>query len=171
MPLFKPRGMLLEFLELKSEPLLASEPGRKGYLQRCLCEAIEGLHALEYGEAQPIFTPRKTNDQGLTPYSAKKFRMIAVGFVDLLQNKGKSAGKAQVSVAKVYNVSKETIKDWQQDPGKTSDPWMQNFRKKIAVSTHWSHQRVREELSKAAKNYIVANTKKKEKKTAVKKTQ
>jgi len=155
--------MLLKFIENQLKP-----PAAQQYLQGCLREALEGLHALGYGEAMPIFTPRKTNDHGATPYSALKFRMKAVGFVDLLCKKGYKAGIAQAKVAGAYGVSGETIKDWQQDPGKIGDSWMQNFRKKIANSTDWSHRRVRDELTDAAKKYIVANKKKKENKTSAK---
>jgi hypothetical protein len=161
----KPRGVLLKFLE---DPQLASKTFPQRYFQSCLREALEGLHALDYGEAQPIFTPKKTSEHGVTPYLAKKFQMKAVGFVDLLQKKGYKAGKAQARVAGFYGVSVETIKGWQQDPGKISDSWMQEFKKEIADSADWSHKRVREELSEAAKKYVVANKKKKEKKTPAK---
>jgi hypothetical protein len=159
----KPRGMVLEFLEnlSKSELPLPSEAHRQMYLRHCLREALEGLHALGYGEATPIFTPRKTSGHGVTPYSALKYRMKAVGFVDLYHNKGYLVGKAKATVAHAYGVSVETIKDWEQDPGKNPDPWMQRFRKEIADSTDWSHTRIREALSEAAKRYVVANKKKK----------
>jgi hypothetical protein len=133
--------------------------GRKVWLRA----AVEGLHALRFGEVMPMFAPSKTSDHGVTPYSALKYRMKAVGFVDLLHNKGYLVGKAKTTVADAYGVSDQTIKDWQQDEdlGKTCDPWMQNFRQEIADSTHWSHALIREALSEAAKKYVVANKKKK----------
>jgi hypothetical protein len=60
-------------------------------------------------------------------------------------------------------VGRATIKSWQKDLGKTPDPWMQQFKTKIADSTDWDDQRVLEELSEAAKKYKVANKKKKRK--------
>jgi hypothetical protein len=159
----KPRGMLLEFLEnlSKSEAPLPSGAYRQMYLRRCLREALEGLHALRYGEAMPIFAPRKTKGHGVTPYSALKYRMKALGFVDLFRNKGFLVGRAKEWVAAAYGVSVETIKDWGQDPGKNPDPWMQRFRKEIAGSTDWDENRIREALSQAAKQYALANKKKK----------
>jgi hypothetical protein len=166
----RPRGMLREFLEYQLK-LRREPPPASAYLERCLHQALEGLHALGHGEATPIFTPKKTKDHGVTPYSAKKFRMKAVGFVDLLYNKGRSKTKAKATVAKAYGVSGDTIKDWQQDEdlGKTSDPWMQHFRQEIAHSTHLSHARIREALSEAAEQYVIANKKKKAKTAPVKK--
>jgi hypothetical protein len=167
----RPRGMLLEFLEdhLKRAPPLPSEANRQKYLLRCLREAQEGLHALDYGEVHPILAPKKTNDKGATPYSAKKFRMIALGFVDLLRKKGYKAGKARAKVGIAYGVGRSTIKDWRKKLGKTGDFWMQQFRKEIADSTDWDDLRVLEELSEAAKKYLIANEKKKREKKPKKK--
>jgi hypothetical protein len=163
----KPRGVLLKFLE---DPQLASKTFPQHYFQSCLREALEGLHALEYGEAQPIFTPRETKSKGATPYSAMKSRMIALGLVDLLRTKGYKAGKARAKVAIAYGVGRATIKGWRKGLDKSGDPWMQNFRKAIAGSTDWDDQRVTEELLEAAKNYVIANKKKKQEKKQ-KKTQ
>jgi hypothetical protein len=156
----KPITRLRKFLEGQLALIEKSESPRMMGLKACLKAAVEGLHALKYGEVMPMFAPSKTSDHGVTPYSALKYRMIAVGFVDLLQKKGNLAGKAKHKVADAYGVSVETIKDWQQDPGKTADPWMQKFRKDIADSTD-SHAQIREALYEAAKKYIVANKKKK----------
>jgi hypothetical protein len=156
----KPRVILLKLLE--NQLKLNSPPPTSAYFQYCLRQALEGLHALDYGEAQPIFAPRETKSKGATPYSAKKYRMIALGFVELLCAKGYKAGKAKAKVAKAYNVGRATIKSWQKDPGKSSDPWIQSFRKEIADSTDWDDHRVSEKLSEAAKQYGIANKKKKQ---------
>jgi hypothetical protein len=88
-------------------------------------EAIEGLYALEFGEALPIFKPSKTKAKGATPYCAKKYRMKAVGFVNLLCTKGYKAGKARAKVAAVYGVERATVKGWQFGLGKINHSWMQ----------------------------------------------
>src|SRR5262249_16787673 len=135
------------------------------YRQKCLRDALEGLHALSYGEVQPIFAPRKTDDQGVTPYSVRKFRIIAVGFVDLLCKKGMKSGKARAKVAAAYCLGRADIKSWEHDKdiGKTQDPWMKSFKQKIANSTEWDEVQLNQELAQAGASFLKANKKKKSK--------
>src|SRR6266536_527397 len=56
-----------------------------------LISALEGLKALDYGEVQDIFGPRKTTAKGYgtKPYTLRKLRMRALGIADLLIAKQK----------------------------------------------------------------------------------
>jgi hypothetical protein len=137
--------------------------GESEALRLLLLEAVEGLVALSYGETQPIFERIKTKDKGRKPYTAKKLRMTALGFVDLLRAKGYTAWKAYITVARAYGVSDDAIKSWQKQKnlGKTSDPWLQSIRDKIGKNKDaWDEDRVRLELKRARHVYRLAKGKK-----------
>lgn len=120
----------------------------------------EALEALEYGEIQSIFRPAKTKDHGLTPFTAKKCRMMAVGFCDLLRAQGYKKTKALSIVRQAYgNVRTGTIEDWEKKLSKI--PWFQAVRMDIANST-WSEDELKIRLKEAGSFYVKhANKKKK----------
>jgi hypothetical protein len=121
-------------------------------------DAIEGLHALGYGQALPIFQPQHTKAKGAFPYLAQKYRMKAVGFVDLLCAKGYKAGKARAKVSAIFGVGRPTLKDWQFGlAAKVKDPWMKQFREAIAKSEHWNESELLDQLQEAAARYKAAN--------------
>ncbi len=118
--------------------------------------------ALDYGEAQSIFAPSKTKAKGLKPYPAKKSRITALGFVDLLRANGYQAGAAIAKVAAAYGVSRASIKQWQKELKKINDPFLQLIRKKVATSQVNDVSDLIGRLQEAAKEYQAANKKKKD---------
>jgi hypothetical protein len=158
------RKRLRQFLENKLISIENNETSPEiEALRMLLREAVEGLVALSYGETQPIFERIKTKDKGSKPYTAKKLRMTALGFVDLLRAKGYTASKAYFAVARAYKVSEDAIKSWQKQKnlGKTSDPWLQSIRDKIGKNKDaWDEDRVWLELERARFVYKLAKKKK-----------
>jgi len=137
------------------------------FLERMLKQAIEGLVALEHGEVQPILAPVKTNDHGVTPFSAKKYRMMAAGFCDLLRKKGYQGKNAESKVSLAYGgVSDSTLDSWK---NLSKDPSLKSFREEIAKSEHWDEHQLMTKLKEAGNFYThYANKKKKEVKEAKK---
>jgi hypothetical protein len=88
---------------------------------RLLQVAIEGLVALNYGEAHAIYRPsdRKGSHDGTRPYTIRKLKMQALGFADLLiANNYKPAIHI---VATAYGETTDTFTNWRKDKrlGKT----------------------------------------------------
>jgi hypothetical protein len=150
------RARLRHLLEVQLA-LLAKSGAIDATAQKALLgQAHEGLLALEYGEAQPIFAPRpKGNSKdGTRPYTLKKLRMQAIGFGDLLiAKKYKGKEPAIRTVAEAYGRKVETYKAWRKKDGKTRDQLMQSYRKEIAqLDLDMEEALVR--LTQAGESYI-----------------
>jgi hypothetical protein len=121
---------------------------------RLLRVAIEGLVALNYGEAQPIYKPsdRKGSHDGTRPYTIRKLKMQALGFVDLLiANDYKPAIH---TVATAYGETADALIGWRKDKrlGKTPDPLMKSFREKTA-NLAWDETHILQMLKGAGNEY------------------
>ena len=128
MPIFvpTPRKRFRKFLEQQLK--LAEENGAPE--AALLRAAIEGLVALNYGEARGMFAPsdKKRAHAGSRPYTIRKLKMQALGFGDLLiANKYKPAVK---TVADAYGETAENMATWRKDKqlAKTTDPLMKSFK-------------------------------------------
>ncbi|MGP0084865.1 MAG: hypothetical protein ACLP0B_14720 [Steroidobacteraceae bacterium] len=121
-----------------------------------LQEAIEGLMALEYGEALSIFTPgdRRGSHDGTRPYTLRKLKMQALGFADLLiANKYK---KAIHTVAAAFGEEEDTFIGWRKSKrlAKTADSLMKSFRERVA-KLNWNETEILNQLKQAGKDYRV----------------
>jgi hypothetical protein len=115
-----------------------------------LADAIEGLYALDNGEAQIIFTPRKTTAHGATPFTAEKYKVMAWAFYRLLRAKGYTSPKAYSMVCSAYGGVKDyTIKDWKKKHGHGF--LLKSAMNIIAKCSDWSEDEVKVELNKAGK--------------------
>lgn len=73
-------------------------------------QIIEALEALDYGETLPILRKALTSKRtGLTEYRAKLF---AVAFIEYQHTKGIKKHVSTETVATLYAVSKDAVKDW-----------------------------------------------------------
>jgi hypothetical protein len=154
-----PRTRLRKYLEGQLKLMEKSEFSQRPLLQ----EVIEGLVALDYGESQPMFTcgekklapdNSKWND-GLKPYTLRKLRMEALGFIDLLKmHKYKGDEPSIRTVAEAYGEHAASVKGWRKKDGKTSDALMQSYRKQIA-SMPWSQEKVLDRLKQVGGQYGV----------------
>jgi hypothetical protein len=121
---------------------------------RLLRQAIEGLVALNYGEAQAIYTPsdRKGSHDGSRPYTIKKLKMQALGLVDLLIDNGYKP--AIHTVATAYGETDDAITGWRKHKGlgKTTDPLMKSFREKTA-NLAWDETHILEMLKGEGNRY------------------
>jgi hypothetical protein len=118
------RPALRYFLE---EQRKSSEKSGDKTRQFLLMDAIEALKYLDHGEVLAIFTPVKTSAKGAKPYTAKKLRVAAHAFVDLLCAKGYTKGKALGAVAGAYFRTIDGLKKWP----KTGSSEVQSIAKKI----------------------------------------
>jgi hypothetical protein len=147
-----PRKRLRTFLE----QYLAKESGSS---QAPLLRAVmEGLVALNYGEAQPVFKPgaRKNSHDGALPYTIRKLKMRALGFADLL--KANNFKPAISTVAEAYGLSTEAYGAWRKSKrlAKTTDPLMKSFRAEIA-KLEWNEAEILEKLKSAGADYRAQN--------------
>jgi hypothetical protein len=124
---------------------------------RLLREAEEGLRALDYGEVQSLFAPRSkaAHKDGTKPFTLRKLRMQALGFLDLLikmKYSGKS-GAAVRTVAEAFGYKAAAFRKLQQRKKKNSDPVMNSFRQHTA-SLNLSVDKILDELKKTGSQYI-----------------
>jgi hypothetical protein len=116
--------------------------------------AIEGLIALNYGEARGMFEPsgKKGSHDGTRPYTIRKLKMQALGFGDLLI--AKKYTPAIKTVADAYGETAENIAAWRKDKrlAKTTDPLMKSFREGIA-KLEWDEAQILERLKRAGATY------------------
>jgi hypothetical protein len=128
---------------------------RKGTVrEKPLREAVEGLEALMYGEVQDIFAPKKkTTHDGTKPYTLRKLRMRALGFIDLLIAKKHKAVIRKV--AEAFGENADTVRGWRKSKvlGKTRDLLMQSFRKEISKKMDCDEQRILVKLDKTGAEY------------------
>jgi len=132
------------------------------FSQRPLLQmALEGLTALDYGESQPMFAcvKKKTSADGFVwydggkPYTLRKLRMEACGFIDLLiAHKYKGEDPPIRTVAEAYGEYADTVRGWRKKDGKTSDALMQSYRKHIA-SMPWNEEKVLDRLTQVGGQY------------------
>jgi|ERR1700730_763357 hypothetical protein len=151
-----PRVRFLHYLrqQLKS---LGKLPG-DSVIRALLTQAAEGLVALDYGEAQPIYAPGSTSGakDGTKPYTLRKLRMRALGYADLLIANNYKGEEAVIrTVANAYGQKANTFRQWRKNPrlGKTTDPLMKSFREDIAKLS-WDEAKILVELKKAGDVFI-----------------
>jgi len=147
---FRARKEFRMFLEEHLDFVLATSiTPKKQALGVLLREAEEAVAALDYGEVQTMFAPagKKGSKDGTKPYTLRKLRMMALGFIDLLETKGYLEKAARRMVAKAHGESVEVVKKWKQSKtlGKNRDARMQSFKQKIKAS-NWDKDRVLKEL-------------------------
>jgi len=145
-----PRKKLRTFLEQQFELAKVSGSSEAPLLRA----AIEGLVALNYGEAQAMFRPddRKGSHDGTRPYTIRKLKMRALGFADLLkENKFKPAIR---TVADAYGLSAAAFRAWRKNKklAKTADPLMKSFRAEIA-KLEWNEAEILKKLKYAGVDY------------------
>jgi len=137
------RAALREFLEKHWSDMGEAAP-------QWLGDAIEGLYALYTGEVQPIFRPHKTTAHGATPFTARKYKVMAWAFYRLLRAKGYTSPKAYSMVCRAYGDVKDyTIKDWKKKYGYGF--LLKSAMNIIAKCSDWSEDEVKAELNKAGK--------------------
>jgi hypothetical protein len=146
----KPRARLRKFLEEQLKVMEKSGSAEASILR----VAVEGLVALDYGEARPIFEPKQKKGAhgGTRPYTLRKLQMQALGFADLLiANKYKPAIR---TVAEAYGATAAAFRGWRKDKdiGKTTDNLMKSFREKIA-KLDWDQSHILDEIKFAGKKY------------------
>jgi len=161
------RIRLRKFLE---EQIKLIEKGESSQVHKPLLrKAVEGLLALDYGESQPMFVPdKKRGHDGTRPYTLRKLKMQALGYADLLIAKNyKGKNTAIRTVAEAYGLKADRFRGWRKSPllGKTNDPLMKSYRKKIASNLNLDKDHILDELTKAGTKYRqenkLAHTKKK----------
>jgi hypothetical protein len=149
-----PADVLHGFLENQlafSEHKLVVNKG----IEEVLRQAVEGLKALRYGEVQDIFAPKKkTTHDGTKPYTLRKLRMVANGFIDLLLKKEHEDPVIR-KVADAFGEKADTVRGWRKSKvlGKTRDSLMRSYRKEISERTDWDEKRVLAELNKTGAEY------------------
>jgi len=153
----KARSEFREFVEEHLDFVVATSiTPRKQALGKLLRQAEDALAALDYGEVQSIFAPagKKGSKDGTKPYTLRKLRMMALGFIDLLKTKGYLEKTARRMVAAAHGESPEVVKKWKQSKmlGKTHDTRMQLFRQKIKKS-NWEKDRVLKELNETGEHF------------------
>jgi hypothetical protein len=149
-PVTTPRGKFRILLENQLKLKETSDSPEA----RLLRVAIEGLVALNYGEAQPIYRPssKKGSHGGTRPYTLRKLKMQALGFAALLiANDYKSAIH---TVATAYGETADVFVGWRKDKrlGKTTDPLMKSFREKTA-NLAWDETHILQMLKGAGNEY------------------
>lgn len=149
-----PRAKFRIFLENQLKAMQGSDSPQASLLR----VAIEGLVALNYGEAQPIFRPSDIKGlHGTRPYTIRKLKMQALGFADLL--KANHYKPAIHTVATAYGETADVFTGWRKDKrlGKTTDPVMKSFREETA-SLAWDETVILEMLKKAGNKYRMQKT-------------
>jgi hypothetical protein len=121
--------------------------------------AMEGLEALDHGEIPPIFSPSKTTAKGSAPYRVKKYRAVALGFVDLLHARGSKKSDARETVGNAYCVSSDALVKWAKQLKLPKNKDVGKFRKQIADSTEWNAGEISRQLEIAANLHRIARKK------------
>ena len=88
--------------------LLANPGGFPPVVQSML---LAGLHALEFGEVQPILAPNRAAKKVF--YFEMMCQLEAVAFVEYLSKSGLRKYSAQDKIADTYGISAETLRSWE----------------------------------------------------------
>jgi len=152
-----PRARLLILLRKQLNSLEGNASPDAMLLRALLSQAVEGLVALNYGEAQSIFAPAGKGGahDGTKPYTLRKMRMRAQGFADLLiEHDYQGEATAIRTVAGAYGVKADRFRKWRLNKhiGKTTDKLMKSFREEVA-KLPWDEAKILESLKAEGAKY------------------